>query len=126
MTVLLSIGDGNAQIAGFGLTLVNHRRTLHSVGGAVGKKRPMDAVDGSLYLVLIEERSILKLCPHLVEALCASEVYLQPLVLMIACCPIGARGFPKRGIIIVHCIFRFKPVIVIRRGSYFRTKGEVL
>ena len=80
VSVLLCVCHRDADVSCFACSLIYHGRTLLRVLCLVGIELPVDAVNRGLYLVLIEEGGILKLCPYLVELLLLAEVYGYPLL----------------------------------------------
>ena len=120
VAVLLGVGDGDAQVAGLCFALVNHRRALHGVAGAIGIELPLFTVGRGLNLILIEEGGILELRPYLIELHRLAEVYLQPFARSHFTC------LPQRGVVVVHSIFRLEPLVVVGRGSNLGAVGKVL
>ena len=98
---------------------------MHGVVCTVGKHRPCPAIDGCLYLVLIEEGGIFELRPYLIELHHFAEVYLKPLVVLLRI-PVGMASLPEGAVVVVDGILRLEPFVVIAAGSDLGAKGEIL
>ena len=79
----------------------------------------MLAIIGCFDDVLIELGSVFELGPDALDALFLAQIKLDPGWS-------GGTGAPECAVVVIHRIFRTEIVVVIRRGAYLGSEGEVL
>ena len=125
VSVLLCVGDGDAQVPSLCFLAVYHRRPLHGVGSTVGIHHPFLPIYRGLYPILIEECGVLELYPHLVEFSGFPKIYLQPFVVF-STIPVGAACLPQRAVIVIDSICGLEPAVIVTAGCHLGSKGKVL
>ena len=117
-TILLSTGIGEADVAGFGLSEVHHRTACQMVVPFIGKDIPAFSIGGSFNQILIELRTVFKLCPDGLYRLATSQVYFNPFLS-------HAAWTPQGSVVIIYGIFGTEIIVIRGRGANALAKGEV-